>query len=111
MWWDWVAALAGVAVIAYVLNGGDDFWDRNTLPDDWDIVFGIAFRHADPRGHAPCLGLGDAGVVIAFILYAFFGEYLPGSWAHRSYETGRLVGHLYMTLEGIFGWRWTFPRR
>jgi TRAP-type uncharacterized transport system fused permease subunit len=43
MWWDWVAALAGVAVIAYVLNGGDDFWDRNTLPDDWDIVFGIAF--------------------------------------------------------------------
>jgi TRAP transporter 4TM/12TM fusion protein len=42
-------------------------------------------------------------VVIAFILYAFFGEYLPGSWAHRSYETGRLVGHLYMTLEGIFG--------
>jgi len=30
-------------------------------------------------------------------------KYLPGSWAHRSYETGRLVGHLYMTLEGIFG--------
>jgi len=32
-----------------------------------------------------------------------FGEQLPGSWAHRSYGVGRLVGHLYMTLEGIFG--------
>src|SRR5216683_948878 len=23
MWWDWAAALAGVAVIAYILQGGD----------------------------------------------------------------------------------------
>src|SRR5881392_2466266 len=42
-------------------------------------------------------------VVASFVLYALFGEQLPGSWAHRSYEVGRLVGHLYMTLEGIFG--------
>ena len=41
--------------------------------------------------------------VVSFILYALFGEQLPGSWAHRSYDIGRLVGHLYMTLEGIFG--------
>src|SRR3989475_9865812 len=41
-------------------------------------------------------------VVASFVLYALFGEQLPGSWAHRSYEVGRLVGHLYMTLEGIF---------
>src|SRR5882672_2902298 len=103
MWWDWVAALAGVAVIAYVLNGGDDFWDRNTLPDDWDIVFGIAFVMLILEGMRRASGWVMPAVVIAFILYAFFGEYLPGSWAHRSYETGRLVGHLYMTLEGIFG--------
>ncbi len=30
MWWDWVAAFAAVAVIAYILHGGDDIWDRNT---------------------------------------------------------------------------------
>jgi TRAP transporter 4TM/12TM fusion protein len=103
MWWDWVAALAGVAVIAYVLNGGDDFWDRNTLPNDWDIVFGIAFIVLILEGMRRASGWVMPAVVIAFILYAFYGEYLPGSWAHRSYELGRLVGHLYMTLEGIFG--------
>src|SRR5947209_1825280 len=37
------------------------------------------------------------------VVYALFGEQLPGSWAHRSYDVGRLAGHLYMTLEGIFG--------
>ena len=42
MWWDWAAALAAVAVIAYILQGGDDIWDRNTSPDNWDIVFGVA---------------------------------------------------------------------
>jgi TRAP-type uncharacterized transport system fused permease subunit len=24
MWWDWLAALAGIAIIAYMLYGGDD---------------------------------------------------------------------------------------
>jgi TRAP-type uncharacterized transport system fused permease subunit len=103
MWWDWAAALAGVAVIAYVLNGGDDFWDRNTLPNNWDIVFGIAFILLILEGMRRASGWVMPAVVIAFVLYAFYGEYLPGSWAHRSYELGRLVGHLYMTLEGIFG--------
>src|SRR5262245_38443365 len=103
MWWDWVAALVSVAIIAYILNGGDDFWDRNTLPNDWDIVFGIALIILILEGMRRASGWVMPTVVIAFILYAFFGEYLPGSWAHRSYETGRLVGHLYMTLEGIFG--------
>ena len=42
MWWDWAAALASVALIAYMLNGGDDFWDRNTSPDNWDLFFGLA---------------------------------------------------------------------
>src|SRR5258708_4049719 len=42
MWWDWAAAFAAVAVIAYILQGGDEIWDRTTSPDNSDIVFGIA---------------------------------------------------------------------
>jgi TRAP-type uncharacterized transport system fused permease subunit len=47
MWWDVVCALLGVATIAYLLAGGDDFWDRNTLPSSSDTFFGVAF--AGPR--------------------------------------------------------------
>src|SRR5688572_15934477 len=32
MWWDVVAVLLAVAVVAYLLAGGDDFTDRNTSP-------------------------------------------------------------------------------
>ena len=34
--------LASVAVCAYMLYGGDDFFDRNTSPNTWDIVWGVA---------------------------------------------------------------------
>ena len=103
MWWDWAAAFAAVAVIAYILQGGDDIWDRNTSPDNWDIVFGVALILLILEGMRRASGWVMPVVVVAFIAYAFVGELLPGSWAHRSYEVGRLVGHLYMTLEGIFG--------
>jgi TRAP transporter 4TM/12TM fusion protein len=103
MWWDWAAAFAAVAVIAYALQGGDDIWDRNTSPDNWDIVFGVALILLILEGMRRASGWIMPAVVMAFVLYALFGEQLPGSWAHRSYEVGRLVGHLYMTLEGIFG--------
>jgi TRAP transporter 4TM/12TM fusion protein len=42
-------------------------------------------------------------VTAAFVLYALFGAYLPSPWTHKGYEVARLIGHLYMTLEGIFG--------
>src|SRR5229473_619340 len=103
MWWDWAAAFASVAVIAYILQGGDEIWDRNTSPDNWDIVFGIALILLILEGMRRASGWVMPLVVVSFVLYALFGEQLPGSWAHRSYEVGRLVGHLYMTLEGIFG--------
>src|SRR6266853_190834 len=103
MWWDWAAAFAAVAVIAYILQGGDEIWDRNTSPDNWDIAFGIALILLILEGMRRASGWVMPIVVASFALYALFGEQLPGSWAHRSYEVGRLVGHLYMTLEGIFG--------
>ena len=42
-------------------------------------------------------------VAILFILYAMLGPHLPPPWTHRGYDFPRLVGHLFITLEGIFG--------
>jgi TRAP transporter 4TM/12TM fusion protein len=103
MWWDWIVAVAAVAIVVYIIRGGDDFWDRNTSPDNWDIFFGVLLILMILEGMRRASGWIIPGVVIAFLLYAMFGENLPGSWAHQNYEIGRLVGQMYMTLEGIFG--------
>jgi TRAP-type uncharacterized transport system fused permease subunit len=42
-------------------------------------------------------------VAIGFLAYAVFGAYLPAPWTHQGYGIDRLVGHMYLTLEGIFG--------
>ncbi|MEN6334613.1 MAG: TRAP transporter fused permease subunit, partial [Phycisphaerales bacterium] len=42
-------------------------------------------------------------VVVGFLLYMYFGNYFPDIISHKSYDLDRIVGHMYMTLEGIFG--------
>src|SRR3546814_7214006 len=47
MWWDWLAALLSIAIVVYLIVGGDDFNDRNTLPNSWDILFGVALIRSE----------------------------------------------------------------
>ncbi|MDP3619015.1 MAG: TRAP transporter fused permease subunit [Ramlibacter sp.] len=103
MWWDVLSALLAVAVVAYLIYGGDDFTDRNTTPNRWDIVFGIALVILILEAMRRTTGWIMPVVTGAFIVYALVGPVLPAPWTHKGYEVGRLVGHLYMTLEGIFG--------
>ncbi|MBI2538842.1 MAG: TRAP transporter fused permease subunit, partial [Deltaproteobacteria bacterium] len=42
-------------------------------------------------------------VALLFLTYAWTGAWLPPPWTHQGYGLDRLVGHMYMTLEGIFG--------
>jgi TRAP transporter 4TM/12TM fusion protein len=103
MWWDWVAALLAVAVVAYAVQGGDDFTDRNTSPLPWDIFFGIALILLILEAMRRTAGWIMPVICLSFLAYALFGPYLPAPWTHKGYDIGRLVGVMYMTLEGIFG--------
>ena len=103
MWWDWLAAALSIAVVVYLIQGGDDFTDRNTAPNPWDIAFGIALIAMVLEAMRRTNGWIMPVITSAFILYALFGPYLPAPWTHKGYEVGRLVGVMYMTLEGIYG--------
>src|SRR4029434_6530935 len=103
MWWDVVCALLGVATIAYLLAGGDDIWDRNTLPTQSDVFFGVAFVLLVLEACRRTSGWIMLFVVSLFLAYAFCGPWLPGSWQHRGYDVESMSGFLYQTLEGIFG--------
>jgi len=103
MWWDWLLAAAGIATAAYLMAGGDDFFDRSIVPNQWDIVFGVALAILILEAMRRTTGWIMPFITVCFLLYAFFGEYLPAPWTHKGYEIPRLVGHMYMTLEGIYG--------
>jgi TRAP-type uncharacterized transport system fused permease subunit len=103
MWWDVAGAAAGVATIVYLLQGGDDFWDRNTTPTDIDVVFGVAFVLLVLEACRRTSGWIITFVVTIFLAYGFAGPWLPGQWANRGYYVASLTGFMYQTLEGIFG--------
>jgi TRAP transporter 4TM/12TM fusion protein len=103
MWWDWALAGGGVAIAAYLIAGGDDFFDRSILPNDWDIAFGVMLILLVLEAMRRTTGWILPVITACFLAYAFFGPYLPAPWTHKGYEVPRLVGHMYMTLEGIYG--------
>jgi TRAP transporter 4TM/12TM fusion protein len=103
MWWDWIAALMSIGIVVYLITGGDDFTDRNTSPNGWDIFFGVMLIGLVMEAMRRINGWIMPAITMAFILYALFGAYLPQPWTHKGYEVGRLIGQMYMTLEGIYG--------
>ena len=102
-WFDVIACCLAIAVLVYPMWGGDDFTDRAAVPDRWDVIMGVILvvlvLEAARRTTGPIMPI----VGVLFLLYAYFGPYLPPPWTHRGFDIARLIGHLYITLEGIFG--------
>ena len=102
-WWDWLASLAALVVIGYMLAGGDDFLERAIAPNVWDEVFGIVLIVLVLEAVRRTAGWIMPAICLAFLAYAMVGHWLPAPWTHYGMDVSRIVGHMYMTLEGIFG--------
>jgi len=102
-WWDVVLGLIGAAILVYAIEGGDDFTDRATMPTQLDVWLGVIFIVLLLEATRRTTGLIVPVISLAFIAYSYFGPYLPQPWTHRGFDISQLVGHLFITLEGIFG--------
>ncbi len=102
-WWDVIAGLTCVGILIYAILGGEDFTDRATVPNRTDIILGVIFIVLLVEATRRTIGWIVPAIAILFIIYALAGPYLPAPWNHRGYGFNALVGHLFITLEGIFG--------
>jgi TRAP transporter 4TM/12TM fusion protein len=104
---DWLLIAVAVAGLLWPILDFEEFIYRAADPSTADVVFGAAVivlvLEATRRTTGPVLTVTAA----IFVLYAFYGPLLDlaglGLIAHRGYDPARIVGTLYMTLEGIFG--------
>ncbi len=48
-------------------------------------------------------GWGLISIAIAALVYAMTGPYFPGIMAHRGYTPSRIIEHLYLSMDGIWG--------
>ncbi|HSB69812.1 MAG TPA: TRAP transporter fused permease subunit [Candidatus Methylomirabilis sp.] len=102
-WLDIGLAILGVACIAYALFDLDQFIRRSTVPEPADFYLGIAAILLLVEISRRVVGMEFTLVLVGFLLYTYFGRFIPGPLSHKGYDLDRIVGHTYMTLEGIFG--------
>ena len=102
-WLDLILAILGVATIAYIFIDMDQFIRRSTLPEPLDLFFGLIAIILLLEISRRIVDNTFTLVVLGFLLYMYFGDYFPAIISHKSYDLDRIVGHMYMTLEGIFG--------
>ena len=100
---DLVLAILGAAAPAYIVIAYQSLVLRSGLVSGTDLVIGTAGIVLVIEAARRVVGLPMVCVVLAFLLYAFVGPYMPGVLAHRGLTLSQLVGHLYFTTEGVFG--------
>ena len=104
---DWGLAALSALVLAWPIIDFDQFVYRAATPNGLDIVFGTATTVLVLEATRRTVGWILPATAISFLIYGYYGPYLElvglEIMAHRGYDVARLVGTLYMTLEGIFG--------
>ncbi|MGC9021405.1 MAG: TRAP transporter permease [Candidatus Methanodesulfokora sp.] len=76
---------------------------RSTIPNLYDVILGIILLIILIEATRRSFGKALTIIVIFFLAYMYFGSYIPGPLSHKGYDIERIVGHLVMTLEGIYG--------
>jgi TRAP transporter 4TM/12TM fusion protein len=100
---DLIFAAASLGVVGYIIWNGDEFGERAILPERLDYIVGLVFVALLLEATRRATGWIMPVVSLVFVAYALLGRYLPAPWTHRGYDPERLIGSLYMTLEGIYG--------
>jgi len=98
-------ALAGLVVVvcAYLALENQELVARSGSPTSLDLIMGAVSILLVIELARRATGWGLIAVCFLALGYAVAGPYLPGILAHRGYGPTRLIEHLYLSTEGIWG--------
>lgn len=102
-WYDWILAAAAGAVIGYIVVMFNDITRRGAMPLPYEIYLGAAAVILILEGGRRIVGNVLPVLSSLFLAYCYFGQVMPGMFMHRGYSVSRIIQHMYLTPEGIFG--------
>lgn len=101
--WDWILVALSIYVGAYLMIQYDDLANRGGVTVPLDIYTGgllcLLVLEAARRATGKELPI----MAIFFLAYALLGDYIPGQFGHRGYSLERIIDHMFLTTEGIYG--------
>jgi len=100
---DWIFAILGAGCALYFCLSFDALYNRGMIPLPRDYVVAVVglllVLEAGRRSTGPILPV----LAIIFLLYARYGQYVPGVFAHGGFPWSRVVSRMFMTDAGVFG--------
>ncbi len=100
---DWVLALVGAFCASYLFWFYDSISLRPANPNTQDLIVAcigmVILLEATRRALGPPLTI----IASIFLIYTFFGQYMPDLIAHKGVSLAGVVNHQWITTEGVFG--------
>lgn len=102
-WYDFIIGGVAVYAVMYHVLFFNEIVMRAGLPTTMDLTMGfigiILLLEATRRVSNPVLPC----IAIFFLFYCYFGRSFPAMFAHRGFNIQRIINHMYMGTEGVFG--------
>jgi len=100
---DILLVLGSIAITGYLIWRYFDLMSGGTMPNNIDYFFAIfaclLVLEAGRRSIGPIL----PSLALVFVLYAYFGMFIPGDLGHTGYSIQRILEVFYLSLDGIYG--------
>jgi TRAP transporter 4TM/12TM fusion protein len=100
---DWGLALAAAFAGAYLLIFYKELATRPGQPTQMDIVVACTGLVLLLEATRRAVGWPMAALAALFIAYAMLGPYMPEVLQHKGASLNRLLSHLWLTTEGVYG--------
>ena len=100
---DVLFAIVGACSAMYIVVNYNELVLRAGMNTETDFIVGLIGTVLVFEAARRVVGWPMIIVAFVFLLYAFFGPYVPGIMAHRGVGLEEMFDHLFFTTEGIFG--------
>ena len=100
---DWLLALVGAFCAAYLFLFYEQLATRPGLPSTFDLMVAVVGITLLLEAARRTLGLPMVILASLFLIYIFFGQYMPDLIAHRGASLSKGMSHLWLSTEGVFG--------
>lgn len=101
---DYVLVVLSTVTVAYFVFNFEKFANNAGLPlTNVELIMGIIAVVLVLEASRRTVGNSLAVIAILFVLYTYFGKYMPAVIYHRGYSISRIISVMYASTEGIFG--------
>ncbi|MCD8174823.1 MAG: TRAP transporter permease [Phascolarctobacterium sp.] len=100
---DVLFAIVSACTSMYIVVFYNELVLRAGMNTETDFIVGLIGTVMVFEAARRVVGWPMITVAFVFLMYAFFGNYIPGIMGHRGVGVQEMFDHLYFTTEGIFG--------